>query len=139
MQKYINVRKFINNKISKYILSLPTIIKWILSSFGIFNSIFIEDKNYMIRYTVAKRKYKLEKLVNDEYLSIRCIAYENEYAGDNILNESLYIKEDLIWQGLFLDIFITDSTDYIKKLVIRYCQQHSFKEECKKILLLYNI
>ena len=75
MQKYINVRKFINNKISKYILSLPTIIKWILSSFGIFNSIFIEDKNYMIRYTVAKRKYRLEKLVNDE-IKLETIADE---------------------------------------------------------------
>ena len=70
---------------------------------------------------------------------IRQIAYNNNYCGNNLLNESTYIKINLIEQGKFLDEFIGDSNYYIRKTVIKYCKNHLEKQECKKILLLNNI
>ena len=121
------------------ILKLPKIVRWILSSFGLFNNILINDEEYMIRYEVAKHKYKLDKLADDNISIIRQIAYNNNYCGNNLLNESTYIKINLIEQGKFLDEFIGDSNYYIRKIVIKYCKNHPEKQECKKILLLNNI
>lgn len=125
--------------INKMILNLPVIIKWILAALGLFNNIFINDKEYMIRLQVAKRGYKLDKLVDDEILHIRKLAYSAGYHGKQLLNEHIYVKEELIMNGKFLDKFIDDTSEYIRRLVVKYCEMHPFDEECKKILSLYKL
>lgn len=80
--------------------------------------IFVNDIDSSIRREVAKQGYGLEKLISDKDKYVRC---------------------EVAYQGYGLDIIINDKDIDVREEVIWYCRKHQDKEECKKILTLYNL
>lgn len=73
--------------------------------------VFIDDEDALVRETIAKYGYGLDKLINDENKWVRLIAQEQlkelkPVEEDKLFNLEFEDKIELIKQGKYLDIFI---------------------------------
>lgn len=80
--------------------------------------VYIEDKDPDIRILVARKGYGLNQLINDK---------------------NIYVRMEVARQGYGLSKLIRSNNPFVKRQVIKYCEKHPEKEECKKILLLENL
>lgn len=65
--------------------------------------------------------------------------FNNEHLDIFVNNIDSGIRREVAYQGYGLDILINDKDIDVREEVIWYCRKHQDKEECKKILTLYNL
>lgn len=78
--------------------------------------IFINDPDWSVRLEVAKQGYGLDKLVNDKKTGVLIEVAKQGYGLEKLINDTR-----------------------IKGAVLHYCKNNIEKEECRKILNLYNL